>query len=163
MWLHRLADALDVGLAETGAEAAADNHVRHVEQVDRRRDAGAERLDSPVDQLGGHRILSLEGPGPDARLQAGAVALLHDLEQVGLVAALVQVTRAQLHGPAPGVGLEAAPAPTRALGAVDLDHHVPELAGGAAALPLLAVEHQPSAHPGPPPHPEQRLRALGGA
>ena len=54
-------------LAEAHAQAAADDHGLDVEQVDRRGDAGAERLDRLVDELGGQLVLVLERPLPRSR------------------------------------------------------------------------------------------------
>ena len=44
-----------------------------------------------------------------------------------------------------------------------LDHHVADLAGGAAADPALAVEDQPAADPGAPEDAEDRVVRLAGA
>ena len=57
---------LHVALAEADAEAAADDHRLGVEQVDRRGDPGAERLDRAVDQLLGEVVAVVERALPDA-------------------------------------------------------------------------------------------------
>ena len=49
----------------------------------RGRDAGAERLDGLVDQLGRELVVALERVRPDRARQPRAAALLHQLEQVG--------------------------------------------------------------------------------
>src|SRR5829696_5311076 len=151
---HRLADALHVGFAETGAEAAADHHGLH---------ARAQRAERALDQLGGQLVAVLEGTGPDPGGEPRAAALLHDLEEVRLAPALVQAPGADLHPPAPGVSLHAAAAAAGALRTVDLDHHVAQLSGRPTALPRIPVEHQPAADAGAPPDPEQRLRPSAGA
>ena len=63
---HLLGQRLHVALAEADAEAAADDHRLGVEQVDRRGDAGPERLDRAVDQLLGEVVAVVEGALPDA-------------------------------------------------------------------------------------------------
>src|SRR6185436_12533696 len=118
-----------------------DDHRLGVEQVAGRGDAGAERLDRPVDQLLGQLVALVEGALPDPARQAVAVVLAHQLEQIGLGAALVLAARVGLHAPLP---------PARALGAAPLDDHVADLAGGTAAEPRLAVEHQAAADAGAP-------------
>ena len=67
---HLLDQRLHVALAEADAEAAADDHRFGVEQVDRRGDAGAERLDRAVDQLLGEVVAVVERPLPDSACQA---------------------------------------------------------------------------------------------
>ena len=78
-------------------------------------------------------------------------------------ALLVLAARLRLHRRAAGVGLHAAAPPARAAGAVALDHHVADLAGGAAAEPGLAVEDQPAADAGAPEDAEQRVVGLAPA
>src|SRR3954466_11805085 len=85
---HRLADLLDPRLAEPDAEAAADHHGLRVEQVHGGGDAVAERLDGLLEQLLRHLVAALQRSLPDAAGQPVAPALLHDLEQVRLLALL---------------------------------------------------------------------------
>ena len=111
-----------------------------------------------VDDLARQLVVVFERARPDAARQPLAAALLHDLEEVGLAAlALVCSLRARASiDAAPGVGLHAAAAPARAAAAVHLDDHVADLAGGAAAGPRLAVEHDAAADAGAPEHAEER-------
>ena len=102
-----------------------------------------------------HLVAVLERIGPDAAREAVALALLHQLEQVGLLPALDELPRVRLHGAAAGVGLEAAAPPTRAAGAVALDHDVADLAGRAAAAPELPVEDEAAADARSPPDSEE--------
>ena len=88
-----------------------------------------------------------------------AAALLHDVEELGLVALLDLAASLDLHRPAPGVGLHAAVAAARAAGAAHLHHDVPDLGGGAAADPRLPAEDDPAAHAGAPPDAQQRAVA----
>ena len=161
--VHLLGDLLDVGLAEADPEPAADDHRLDVEQVDRRPDAGAERLQGAVDELLGHRVAVLERPLPDPAGEPVAAVLLHDLEQLRLRPIGVLAPRPRLHRPAPGVGLHAAAAAAGAAGAAANDHHVPDLARRAAPDPALAVEDQAAADPGAPEDAEDRLVRLPGA
>ena len=158
--LHRLADALHPRLAEPDAEPAADHHGVRVEQVDRGGDAVAERLDRVLEQLERHLVVARQRALPDPGGQAVAAALLHDLEQDGLLLLLDAPARAGLHRAAAGVGLHAPAAPAAALGAVDAHDHVADLAGGPAADPRLALEHQPAADAGAPEDAEQRFELL---
>ena len=160
---HRLADALDPRLAEPDAEPAADHDRLGVEQVDRGGDAGAERLDGVLEQLERHLVVAGQRALPDAGGEPVAAALLHDLEQDGLLLLLDAPARAGLHRAAAGVGLHAAAAAAAALGAVDADDHVADLAGGLAADPRLAVEDQAAADAGAPEHAEQRVVLARGA
>src|SRR5207244_703985 len=109
-----------------------------------------ERLDRAVDDLRGHLVAMLEGAGPHAAREPAATALLHDLEQIGVLAALGQAACAGLHRGASGIGLEAAAAAAGAAPAVLLDHRMADLPSRATAGPELAVEHQPTAHAGAP-------------
>src|SRR3954468_12671714 len=160
---HRLADLLDPRLAEPDAEAAADHHGLRVEQVHGGGDAVAERLDGLLEQLLRHLVAALQRSLPDAAGQPVAPALLHDLEQVRLLALLDAAAGARLHRPAPGVGLHAAAAAARAARAVHLDDHVADLRGGPAAEPRLAVEDDPAADAGAPEDAEQGAVGLRGA
>src|SRR3954451_7831164 len=67
---HRVLEALAVGVAEADAEPAAEHDRLDVEQVHRRGDAGAERLDRAVDQADRHRVVADERARPDAAGQA---------------------------------------------------------------------------------------------
>ena len=93
----------------------------------------------------------------------GLLVLLHQLEEVGLVALFVLAARLGFHRRAAGVGLHAALAPAGALGAAALDDHVADLAGGAAAEPGLAVEDEAAADAGAPEDADQALELLAGA
>ena len=97
------------------------------------------------------------------RREAGPAPPAHDPEEVGAVALRVQLARADLHRAAPGVGLEAAATPARAGRAVEPHDHVPDLARGAAAVPLLAVEDQAAADAGAPEDAEQAPVRRAGA
>src|SRR5215218_9627919 len=160
---HRVLEALAVGVAEAHPEAAAQHDRLDVEQVHGRGDARAERLDGAVDEPHRHRVLADERAGPDAAGQALAALLLHDLEQVGLLALLHELARASLHRAAARVGLHAAVAAARALRPADLDDHVADLARGVAAEPQLAVEHHAAADARAPEDAEQGAVALAGA
>src|SRR5262245_6074412 len=121
--VHALGDPLGPGVAEPGPEPAADDHRLDVEQVDRRGDPGPERLIGLVHQLLGELVAVLQRALPDAAGQPVATALLHDLEELRLVSLVLdEVAGADLHRPAPGVGLHASVAAAGALAAVDLDH-----------------------------------------
>src|SRR5207253_340933 len=86
-----------------------------------------------------------------------ATVLGHELEEVGPAPLqLVQLARVRFHRRASGVRLHAAAAAARAARAADLDDHVSDLTGAAAAPPRAAVEDQPAAHPGTPKHAQQR-------
>ena len=69
---------------------------------------------------------------------------------------LVQLAHVGFHRGPSRIRLHAAAPPARAARAVDLDDHVPDLAGAAAPGPRLAVEDQAAAHARAPEHPEQR-------
>ena len=105
----------------------------------------------------------VDRPLPDAAGQARFVVLLHQLEEVGLVALLVLAARLGFHRRAARVGLHAAPAPAGALGAAALDDHVADLPGGAAAQPGLAVEDEAAADAGAPEDADQALELAPGA
>ncbi len=132
---HRRADALDPRLAEPDAEPAADYDRLGVEQVDRRGDAGAERLDRLLEQIDRHMVVAGQRPLPDARGEPVAAALLHDPEQRGLLALVDALAGAGLHRATTRVGLHAAAAAARAVRAVEADHHVADLARRLAARP----------------------------
>ena len=100
---------------------------------------------------------------PDAAGQSRFLVLLHQLEEVRLLALLVPAPGLGFHRRAPRVGLHAAPAPAGALGAAALDDHVADLTGRAAAEPRLAVEHQAAADPGSPEDTDQALELAPGA
>src|SRR6188472_4209113 len=68
-----------------------------------------------------------------------------------------------LHGRAPGVGLDAAPATARAPGAPELDHHVADLARSATSQPAMFLDHDRAADTGSPPEPEERPERPAGA
>ena len=160
---HLLGQRLHVAVAEADAEPAADHHRLRVEQVDRRGDPGAERLDRAVDQLLGEVVAVVEGALPDAAGQPVAVVFAHQLEEVGLVALLVLAARLGLHRGASRVGLQAALAPAGALRAAALDDSVADLSRGAAAQPGLAVEHEAAADAGPPEDADQAGELAPGA
>ena len=128
-----------------------------------RRHAGAERADGAVEQAAGERVALVERARPHAAGQPRAAALLHDLEEDGLLAAVGAPARAGLHRGAAGVGLHAAAAAAAAQGAADADHDVADLAGDVAADPGLAVEHDAAADAGAPEHAEQRVVRAAGA
>ncbi len=79
------------------------------------------------------------------------------------MAFLVLPLRLRFHRRAAGVGLHAAPAPAGALGPAALDDDVADLAGGAAAQPRFAVEHEAAADAGAPEDPDQALELAPGA
>src|SRR5829696_2121564 len=161
--LHGHAQPLRVGLAELQAEAAADHDGVHVENVDRRGHAGAERPERAVDELVREIVVALERPLPDPARQAWPTTLLHDLEQRGLAALLDELARPQLHRAAACVGLHAAAPPARASRAADLDHDVADLTRGAAARPRLGVQDDPAADARAPEDAEQRAELAGRA
>ena len=130
----------------------------------RRGDAGAERLDGVVDEAGRQSDRPRrERAVPDAARQPRAPALLHDLEQVGLLAVLVRLARPALHRRAAGVRLHAAEPPAAAALAADAHDDVADLAARAPPGPRAAVEDDPAADPGPPEHAEQRPVGPPGA
>ena len=118
------------------------------------------------------RIVVLERLLPDAARQPVALRRLHQLEELGLLAVLVQPARALLHRRAARVGLDATVPAARTAAAAEPDHHVPDLAGRAPAVPPLPVEHDRATDARAPPHREERgqfaaraeldLRARGG-
>ena len=93
-------------------------------------------------------------------VSARALALLHQLEQVGLAALLDELARVRFHRRATGVGLHAAAPPARAARAVQLDDDVPDLRRAAAPAPRLAVEHDAAADARSPEDAEQRVVGL---
>src|SRR3954452_19923451 len=163
---HRVLEPLAIRVAETHAEPAAEHDRLDVEQVHRRGDAGAERRDGAVGAVREphrHRVLAHQRAGPDATGQALASPLLHDLEQVRLLALADELASAGLHRAPARVGLHAALAAAGALRPAHLDHHVADLARGVAAEPELAVKHDAPTAARAPEHPEQRAVALAGA
>src|SRR3954454_17189091 len=160
---HRVLEPLAIRVAETHAEPAAEHDRLDVEQVHRRGDPRAQRVDGAVDEPHRHRVLAHQGTRPDAAGEALTALLLHDLEEVRLLALADELACPGLHRAAARVGLHAAVAAARALRPADLDHHMADLAGGVAAEPELAVEHDPAADARAPEHPEQRAVALAGA
>ncbi len=74
--VHLRGQRVHVALAEAHAEAAADDHRFGVEQVDRRGDPGAQRLDRTVDQLLGEVVAMVEGSLPDAAGQSRFLVLV---------------------------------------------------------------------------------------
>src|SRR5262249_4004381 len=143
---------------EARAETAADHDRFHVEQVDRRRDRGAERFDGALHQLARELVVALERTEPHAAREARDTFLFHDLEQLRLASARDLLARRRLHRAAPGVGFEAAESPAGAARAARLDDHVPDLARRAATSPTLAVDHEAAADSRAPPQAEERPR-----
>src|SRR4051812_40101745 len=163
MRLHRRGDARDVRVAEPDAQPAADDDRVDVEQVLRGGDAGAERGDRARHELHRHRVLRAQRAGPDAAGQPVAAALLHDLEQLRVLAVVMQAPRAGLHGGASRVGLHAAAASAGAAGAVAAHDDVADLARGPAPEPRLAAEHEAAADAGAPEDAEDGVELAGGA
>ena len=98
-----------------------------------------------------------ERPRPHAARQACAIALPHQLEQVGLATLLLAETaHVRFHRRPAGIHLHAAAPPARAARPVDLHHDVPDLAGAPAPGPRLTVEDQAPTDAGPPEHAQQR-------
>ena len=83
--------------------------------------------------------------------------MLHDLDEVGLLALLALLAHPSLHIAAAGVSLNAAAVAAAALRATQLDHHVAKFACVTAAIPLAAVEDQTATNAGSPPDAEQRV------
>ena len=117
------------------------------------------RFDDPDRDL----VAALERARPDAAGQPRRAALLHQLEQIGVLAPLRSLAGPRLHRRPPGVGLHAPAPAARATGAADLHDHVADLAGPAPAQPRLAVEDQPAADAGAPEHSQQRVVRTPGA
>src|SRR2546423_1498831 len=161
--LHRVGYPVGKRLAEAHAQSAADDHRLDIEQVDGRGDARAECGDRFLEYFLRQLVVMLERPLPDAAGQPGTSALLHQLEQLGLLALLRPLAGPGLHRGAARVGLEAPATPTRAPGTALLDDHMPDLARPAPAEPRLACENQAAADPSPPEHAEQRLVLTAGA
>src|SRR3954447_581888 len=151
------------GLAELGTHPAAEDHGLDVEQVDRAGRRGGDRGVRAVDDLGRDLVAVLEGARPDPGGQPVAAALLHQLEQDGLLAMVVAALGLGLHRAAAGVGLHAALATARAAPSALLDDHVADLAGATAAVPLAALEDQPTADAGAPEDAEHRGERPPGA
>ena len=114
-------------------------------------------------ELHRHRVLRAQRAGPDAAGQPVATALLHDVEERGVLAVVVQLPRAGLHRGAPRVGLHAAAAAAGAAGAVAAHDDVADLARGPAPEPGLAVEHEAAADAGAPEDAEDGVELAGGA
>ena len=93
-----------------------------------------------------------------------SVGLLHDLEQVRLLAPRrPPCVRVRLHRRPACIGFDAAATAAQALRAVSLDDHVADLARGAAAEPRLAVEDDATADAGAPEDAEDRRVRFAGA
>ena len=90
-------------------------------------------------------VVLLEGLGPHAARQPRAFLLLHDREELGLLALVSAPASLDLHRRSPGVGLEAAATTARAWCAIGLDHHVSDLASSAASEPELVVDDDAAA------------------
>src|SRR6202012_609209 len=119
--------------------------------------------DRAVDQLDRELVAVVDRAVPDAAGQPRFVVLLHQLEEVGLLAVLLTAARLRFHRRAARVGLHAAAPAARAFGAAAFDHHVADLPGRAAAEPGLAAEDQAAADAGPPEDADQAVEALAGA
>src|SRR6187397_2672545 len=102
-------------------------------------------------------------PTPDAAGEPVAAVLFHELEQVGLGAPLDLLAGFELHRQPTRIGLHAAAPPAGAARPSALHDHVADLACGATAEPLLAVEDQAAADAGSPPDPEDRVELLAGS
>ena len=160
MRLHLAADARRGGFPESGAESAAEDHSVEVEEVDDRCRDRREGLVRVVDQLSCQGVVVLERLLPDAARQPVALGCLHQLEQLRLLAVLMQLARALCHRTAPGVGLGAAVPPARTAPSAHPHDHVPDLAGRAPAVPALSLEDDGAAHArAPPDGQEQQQRA----
>src|SRR6266513_995142 len=146
----------DARLAEACAEAATDHDRLDVDQVEGRGGARSQGANRPLDQLLGVGVVLVQRVLPDRARQLIVPVLLHQREQPGFHAALLVASCLALHCRASGVGLEAATAPARALGAAELDHHVADLARGAASQPAVLLDHDRAADTGSPPEPEER-------
>ena len=107
-------------------------------------------------QVLGDAVAVLQGPLPDAAREPVAAALLHDLEQLRLLALLLESPGLGLHRAPARVGLHATRVAGAALGPAAADDHVADLARGAAAQPRLAAEDQPAADAGAPERPQHR-------
>jgi hypothetical protein len=99
----------------------------------------------------------LERPLPDPAREALAVVLLHQLEQLRLLAGVDLLARAPLHRHPPGVGLDAPLVAGAAARAPTADDDVPELSGGAAAEPGVPVENEAATNAGSPPDADHAL------
>src|SRR5256885_343605 len=152
---HGLPNSLGHGFTQARAEAAADHNRLQVDQVDGRGGAGAEGLDRALDQPLGELVALFDRVRPHSTRQSVAAVLLHELEQAGLGTALHCASGPQLHRIATGIGLEAAAAPARAPSSADLHDGVADFARGASTEPTLLVDHDRTAHPGPPPKAEK--------
>src|SRR6266511_3689507 len=160
---HRALDLLRIRGAESRSEAAADHHGFEVEEVDRGSDSRGERSNRTFDQACRERVAASERFRPDAARQTVASCLLHQREELGLLALAERLARTCLHRRSAGVRLDAAATAARAARTLALDHHVAEFAGGAAAEPGLAVYDQTPAYAGPPAPTEKRRIGAPGA
>ena len=161
---HRLADALRERRRRGGSPRPPPTTIASTSRT-----FCAEATPAPsastrlVDQPRRELVAAPQRAVPDAARQPGAAALLHDLEEVGLLALLVRLARPALHRRAAGVGLHAPEPPAAAALAADAHDDVADLARRAAAGPRPAVEHDPAADAGAPEHAEQRPVGPAGA
>src|SRR6202035_2480068 len=95
-------------------------------------------------------VAVLERTRPHPAGQPCPLALLHQLEQVGLPALLHELAGVLFHRATPRVGLHAPPASAGAARAVHHHHHVTDLPRPSPPSPRLAVEDQAAADAGPP-------------
>ena len=154
--LHRLADAVDVRLAEPEPEAAADDHGLDVEHVDARRDAGAERLDRASISSS-----ASSSPRSSARDQTPLVSRVRPRSSMILNSGSCwpsSTSLARARAPSPGGRRRppCSPGARTGIGAAHLHDDVADLAGRVAAEPRLAVEHDAAADAGAPEHAEHR-------
>ena len=153
---HRLANPVSEGCPEPCPEPSPDDDGLDVEQVHR---AGRREAESPhgaIDEVGGEVVALVEGLGPDAARHPGSPLLLHDRDEIAVLALGDATTRLGLHRGTAGVRLEAAPAAAGTRGPVGLDHHVADLSGCAAPEPELIVDHDAAADSGAAEDPEHR-------
>src|SRR6185437_14379236 len=115
-------------------------HSLDIEQVDRGGDARAERPDRALDHLRCELVAFVERPRPDTAREAVAFLVLHELEEVGLLALHDELAHVDFHRAAPRVGLHAADFPAGAPGTVLLDDHVTDLPRPPAPAPRAAFE-----------------------
>ena len=156
-------DPIGEGLAEPVAEPAADRRSprgRAGSAPKRCRRRAPTRPGGSASSPSRRRCPARAAQTPE--LRPVAAALLHDLEQVRLVAPLDDASRVALHARPARVRLDAAAPPAAAAQAAGPDDHVAELARRAAAVAQLAVEDQPAADTGADPHAEQ-VRGTSGA
>ncbi len=127
-----------------------------VRQVHRRRDARAECPDGAVDELVRHLVVCLQRFVPDTAGEARLTLLLHDLEEVGLLALLVPLASLKFHGGTTGVSLHTTVAAAATQCAVLChDLHVADFAGGPAADPEFVVDDDSTADACSTEHPDE--------